>query len=342
MRERQLKLRIATNPYGGNGGIASEHPDVRKWLMQTCEKVKTDPRIESFDISKDIATYVDTPIPMTRNAAVIDARQVGADLLLFVDSDQSPDNMLVADSDAVPFWDTAFDFIYSRWDKGPHVVGAPYLGGDSLHENVFVMRWRNHVSSYEAEVDLKLNQYTREEAAIMSGIHECAALPTGLILYAMPAFDLIEPCPDNIAETISRPLVKRIEAGNNKFTTNQMRELVTHVVHETRRAEKPFFYYEFTDKYEWRKASTEDVTNTRDISLAGLVQLGYNPVHCAWSSWAGHWKPRNVSKPQLISAKEVSRRFTAAVERKQDNKHKLVDVSCKCKDVQHYEQLVCS
>ncbi len=108
-----------------------------------------------------------------------------------------------------------------------------------------------------------------------------------------------------------------------------MRELVVHVVHETRRAEKPFFYYEFTDQYEWQKASTEDVTNTRDISLAGLVQLGYNPVHCAWSSWAGHWKARNVEKPNIITAKEVSRKFVTAIKRKEDGERKLVDIPCK-------------
>ncbi|MEA3351200.1 MAG: hypothetical protein U9Q82_11300 [Chloroflexota bacterium] len=327
MKDRQLKLRIATNPYGGNGGLASEHPDVRKWLMHNCEKIKADPRIEDFSVIRDIATYVDTPIPMTRNAAVMEARQAKADLLLFIDSDQAADSQLGYDPDAVPFWDAAFNFIYARWDKGPYVVGAPYLGGDPHHENVFVMRWRRHVSSFNSEVDLKLDQYTREESHEMSGIHECAALPTGLILYDMRAFDLIEPAPDNVAKTIAGPLVKRIEAGNNQFTAEQMRELVAHVVHETRRAEKPFFYYEFTDRYEWQKASTEDVTNTRDISLAGLAQLGYNPVHCAWSSWAGHWKARNVEKPSIITAKEVSQKFITAANRKQGADYKLKDIS---------------
>ena len=328
MTDRKLKLIIATNPYGGNGGIASECPDVRRWLMRNIPKIQQDPRLEPFDPLRDVFTYVDTPIPMTRNAAVVQSRQAKADLLMFIDSDQVCDSELGEDPDAVPFWDAAFDFIYKRWEKGPHVVGAPYMGGDSNHENVFVMRWRNHVSSWYTEVDFKLGQYSREEAVEMSGIHECAALPTGCILYDMRAFDLIEPCPKDIAARIASPLVKRIEAGNDTFTADQMRELVTHVVHETRCAEQSFFYYEYTDKYQWQKASTEDVTNTRDISLAGITRLGYNPVHCAWSSWAGHWKPRNVRKPRFISAIEVAQRFRTAVDRDKSAKMKLVDLHC--------------
>jgi hypothetical protein len=327
MTDRKLKLRIVTNPYGGNGGGASESPDGRKWINHLDHHVfPNEPRLEPFDPDVDVDDYCDTPIPMTRNAAVLAARHADADLLMFVDSDQVPDTRLGKDADAKPFFQEAFDFIYKHWDKGPHVVGAPYLGGDSGNENVFVMRWRNRVSSFYAEVDLRLDQYTREETDVLSGIHECAALPTGCILYDMRCFNLIEPKPDNVAKTIATPILKRIEAGNNTFTREQMQELVTHVVRETRRSERSFFYYEFTDKYEWQKASTEDVTNTRDISLAGLVQLGYNPVHCAWSSWAGHLKSRNVEKPLIITASEVASRFKNAVLRGISHDKKLVNV----------------
>src|SRR6185369_145762 len=59
--------------------------------------------------------------------------------------------------------------------------------------------------------------------------------------------------------------------------------------------------------------STEDVTNTRDISLAGCVKLGYNPVHCAWDSWIGHHKPWNVGKPQRFMAAQVGNALRRAV-----------------------------
>lgn len=306
--------------------MASTSPLPERWLRWMTPRWMQEERLEPFG-PNNYLEYCDTPITMTRNAAVMAARQQKADLLLFIDSDQVPDTMIGEEPDAKPFWDEAFNFIYNRWDKGPHVVGAPYLGGDPNHENVFVMRWRNRVSSFDAETDFHLDQYTREEAAIMSGIHECAALPTGCILYDMRCFDLIEPKPDNVAETIARPVIKRIEAGNNSFTPEQMQELVTHVVRETRRSEQSFFYYEYTDKYQWQKASTEDVTNTRDISLAGLVQLGYNPVHCAWSSWAGHIKGRVVKKPLIITASEIASRFKNAVTRNVSHDKKLVNVN---------------
>jgi len=322
MLQKKLSLFIATTPYGGNGQASSEHPDVRNWLIQTVRKVASEPRISEWTLE----TYNDTPCPMVRNLAVIDARKAGADLLLFIDSDQSPDNMLVNDSTAIPFWDAAFDFIYRKWEEGPYVVGAPYMGGDAGHENVFVMKWRNFVSSYRNDIDMKLDQYNRNEANAMSGIHECAALPTGLILYAMPVFDLIEPAPDDMAERIAMPLVKRIEAGNNTFTPEQMKELVEFIVHEKTRLEQPYFYYEYTDQYQQKKASTEDITNTRYISIAGILKLGYNPIQCAWSSWAGHWKPRNVSKPVCITASDVAQKFKNALKSGGNSEYKRVDV----------------
>ena len=322
MQNKKLSLVIATTPYGGNGQASSEHPDVRNWLIKTIRKIESDSgRISSYDL----VTYNDTPCHMVRNRAVMDAREAGADLLMFVDSDQSPDDQIGIDANAVPFWDTAFNFIYRKWDKGPHVVGAPYMGGGEGYERVFVSKWRNRVG-YENDIDFHLDSYTREEAVAMSGIQECAALPTGLILYAVPAFDLIEPAPDDMAERIAMPIVKRIEAGNNTFTPEQMKELVEFIVHEKTRLEQPYFYYEYTDQYQQKKASTEDITNTRDISIAGILKLGYNPIQCAWSSWAGHWKPRNVSKPVCITASDVAQKFKNALKSGGNSEYKRVDV----------------
>jgi hypothetical protein len=76
-----------------------------------------------------------------------------------------------------------------------------------------------------------------------------------------------------------------------------------------------WFYYEWTDGYAQQKGSTEDVTATRDASLLGIAALGYNPIHCAWSSWAGHWKPKCCSKPVLLTADCVSKRFVTASDR---------------------------
>ena len=56
----------------------------------------------------------------------------------------------------------------------------------------------------------------------------------------------------------------------------------------------PRFYYEFTDAKHTAKASTEDVTFSRDLDAVGV------PLYCAWDSWAGHWKPKLVVRPERI------------------------------------------
>jgi hypothetical protein len=129
--------------------------------------------------------------------------------------------------------------------------------------------------------------YDRHTSASMMGIQECAALPTGLIMYDMRCFDLTEPKDD---------------------------------------ASKPWFYYEWHDKYAAEKASTEDVTQTRDLSLVGVTKLGYNPVHCNWDAWAGHWKPKCVGKPAILSASSVGHKLKDAWGKGYEGNVKLIDL----------------
>jgi len=344
MKDRQLKLLIAPLVYGSNGGAPAESPDVRDWLLDTAAKIAADRRIESWSVADRnklsgrvwtaldprvaIVNYNRTPTSYARNVAVMDARRTGADLLMFVDSDMVPDNFVGVDSEAVAFWDAAFNFIYENWQKGPLVVGAPYMMGGGDCERVAISRWRSFVSSYEHEFNHKLCAYSREEAVSMAGIQECAALATGLILYTTSAFKLVDPKPDDMVEIITKPLLKRIDAGNRTFTATEVKDLIAYVVRETRHLSKPWFYYEYADIYECDKRSSEDVANTRDISLAGLIRLGYNPVHCAWSSWASHWKMRKVSKPHLIAASDVADRFHHAVERGIEGSERIIEVHC--------------
>lgn len=71
--------------------------------------------------------------------------------------------------------------------------------------------------------------------------------------------------------------------------------------------ESPYFHYEWNDATEAGKASTEDVVFTRDLSMRGVEQ------YCNWDSWAGHWKRKLVGKPQPVTSKAVSTKFTNAV-----------------------------
>lgn len=276
-----FNVAICTFSYGGNGGISSEVPDIREWMVPLVAEATNDPRIASLHVFN----LSDTPITMTRNRAVLIARQKGADILVMVDSDMKPDLYVGIDPTARKFFQSSFDFLVERYHKGPACVGAPYCGPPP-NECVYVFRWQNFQSLHPAP-DFQLEMYDRHTAAKLAGIQECAALPTGLIMYDMRCFDLTEPK----------------ENGDH-----------------------PWFYYEWKDIYASEKASTEDVTQTRDLSLVGINKLGYSPVFCNWDAWAGHWKPKCVGKPVFISPGDVSAKLKSCWEAGVENGVKLFDV----------------
>lgn len=268
---RKLSLMLVTFAYSGNSTGSSLCWPTAEWLIKTAVRLKTEEKFTSR-IDQDrifIKSISDTPITATRNAAIKEAQEGGIDLVLMLDSDMSPDVHVGEHPDAVPFFDTAFDFIYERYEQGPNFVAAPY-GGAPVHENVFGFCWERH-SNLGEEAPFELRQYNREECVYFSGIREAAAAATGLILYDIRCFDLID---------------------------------------------RPYFQYEWTDESQSKKASTEDVQNTRDISMAGLTRYGYNPCNIAWSSWAGHNKNWCVKKPQPYTASMVSKTLTNALSRK--------------------------
>jgi hypothetical protein len=279
MQQRKLNVGLVTFSYGGNGGISSEVPDIREWMVPLVAEASRDPRIENIRIWN----LADTPITMTRNRAVLQAREFGLDVLVMIDSDMKPDL-----EGSKKFFPSSFDFLYDHYDKGPVVIGAPYCGPPPM-ECVYVFEWRDMQTGHP-NPDFQLKMYERTQAVKMAGIQPCAALPTGLIMYDMRAFEVTEPKTEE---------------------------------------DKPWFYYEFPNKYQAEKASTEDVTMTRDLSLAGTEKLGYNPVFCNWDAWAGHWKPKCVGKPQFIEAKHISKKLKDCWEANYDHTVSLVDLKPK-------------
>ena len=253
-----VRVMICRFPYG-----AQEHPDAADWLVPTAIKIREDERVSEIITQR----FNDTPITMTRNQAVETAKHQKADFLLFLDSDQAPDAYLAAnpyrigvDPNAKPFWDSSFDFMVEhRANRGPCLVAAPYMGPPPI-ENCYIFRWRTQASD-DPNQGFSLEQWTREEAALAHGIEQVAALPTGLILIDMMAFDHIKP---------------------------------------------PYFYYEWTDEFERQKASTEDVTFTRDCSLNGV------PCYVNWDAWAGHHKLKNVGRPIILTSDVVSDKMQKA------------------------------
>jgi cephalosporin hydroxylase len=268
MTPRKLNVLFAFFSYNGTSTGTSEVSDLRRWFCQLLHKLKTDPSFTSRIEDIHETTIADTPITMSRNRAVQNARALNCDVLVMVDSDMAPDVRLNKDSSAEPFFDVAFNAIYDHYDRGPITVAAPY-GGAPPHENMFVFRW-DGLCNWGEETGARLEQYTRPEAVQMAGLHEAGALPTGLIAFDIRVFDHVEP---------------------------------------------PYFEYEWEDEFHAYKASTEDVCSTRDISIAIQKQLGYNPLFCAWSSWAGHLKTVCVDKPNLYGVEQITDKLARAVER---------------------------
>lgn len=235
----RFSVLIARFPYGGG-----EYRKATNWLVETVLKIKKDRRVsEVFHFDED-----DTPITMLRNRACKVAKDAGIDYVLMLDNDLHPDYQA-----ASPFWESSFDFLLKH-RHAPAIVAAPYCGPPP-HEAVYVFRWKCFQSDHpNLAGDHKLEMYTREEAATLTGIREVAALPTGLMLFHTEVLDRLPP---------------------------------------------PWFEYEYTDEYQTRKASTEDVYFTRNASFAGV------PVYCNWDAWAGHRKWKTVGKPVTLQPADV-------------------------------------
>lgn len=281
MQARKLRVGFAFFNYGSNGGIASEHPDIRRWAIPTVIAAKCDSRIEDI-VHED---FCDTPITMSRNAAVEWAKSAAVDVLVMIDSDQAPDKYLGADPEAKPFFMSSFDFLYERFDKQLSVIVAPYCGPPSDPvkgglENVYVFRWTNFNTGHN-EWPVKLEAYGRMEAALMTGIANCDTGPTGLCMIDMRIF-----------EHLSYPYFDYEWMDDGK----QCQSCHQHVPGP--RA---------------KKASTEDCFFFRNIALNCCVRLGYNPVFCNWDAWAGHWKPWCVGKPVIVTSDAVGRQLHEAV-----------------------------
>jgi len=294
MQERQLTLGVVCFPYGGSGGTSAEVPCLRQWQSRVVLQAMADKRISPNVWLKD---FSDTPITMTRNRAVKEARAAGVDVLIMVDSDMKPD----CEKGSPEFFPTSFDFLHKHYDKGPSVICAPYCGPPP-DECVYVFRWHQHGNN-KNDLYWKLEMYGREEAALMKGIQSCAAQPTGLIMFDMRAFDLTDP-----QKTYDALLKKGKSVG------------------EAQRLAQGWFYYEWGDVHASEKASTEDVTATRDISMAGILELGYSPIYCNWDCWAGHWKPKCVTKPQIIYADQVNEKYREAVMRSVNMGERIVNL----------------
>lgn len=300
MQKQKLDVLVVMFAFGGNGSVGMQLPSITTWFAKNFHQWKQDDRIGRIAC----ITAGDVPLSMERNRTVRKAMDEGFDVILMLDSDNVPDLYAGHDPAAKPFWETSFNFLYERSCRGlPTVVCAPYCGppphpthGGQENVYVFYAEGNETPANGSPSPGIKFTAYSRDHAAIMTGIQPIAAGPTGVIMYSTDAFKLMPTKPD--VEAVLN------DVATGKIGVGRAKELL---------AMESWFYYEYVDGDCTHKASTEDCTNTREIQLAGIQKHGQPIVFCNWDSWAGHYKPKCVGKPNPLRIEQVSSVFAEAV-----------------------------
>lgn len=300
MQKAKLNVLVAFLAYGGNGNVGMQLPSITMWFAERYLNMHNDDRVGRV-VCK---TYGDVPLSMERNRIVKDAIEGGFDCILMLDSDNVPDLHLGTRPGAKPFWESSFDFLYERKMQGmPTVVCAPYCGPPPHpvkggQENVYVFYAEQCENRDEGapRPAIKFAAYSRDHAAMMTGIQPIAAGPTGVILYSTCALELMPRRVPN-SEVLE-------QYRNGEITLDRALQIIDR---------QSWFYYEYTDADQSQKASTEDVTNTREIQMAGVLKFGNPVVFCNWDAWAGHYKPKCVGAPAPIPVESVTAAFLEAV-----------------------------
>ncbi len=222
----------------------------------------------------------DTPVDMSRNNAVELAKTSGADLLLMVDNDMKPDAYLPSNTNGLGKDSRALPFWLSSFN---------FAWDHRFHKGPCVIFAPYcgpppHENVYVFHwTNMESGAPMDQDMSLSQYGREWATEMTG------------------IRETAAGP------TGLILIDMDVFKEL-----------EPPYFYYEWTDKNHQQKASTEDVTFTRDVSLRGI------PIYCNWDTWAGHWKRKCVGRPIPITSKQISEQFTNTILRKHLNVDRAV------------------
>ena len=93
-KNRTLSVMFATFPYAGNSTGSSLNWPTSEWLTKTFCRLKTEEKFTSRMHALGMDKFADTPITMTRNKAVFEARRQGFDI--FCDSpDGAADGLIL-------------------------------------------------------------------------------------------------------------------------------------------------------------------------------------------------------------------------------------------------------
>ncbi len=189
----KIRLLVVRFSYDGN-----ERVEVGQWIAQNAPILATHPRVEAVFW----ACPIGYPITVQRNSALQSALRNNCHFVLFLDTDMifdvhcSDGGMdyphLPKMPDQRPFMPAALDFALEH--PGPCVIAAPYCSGPP-QERVLVHRF----SEFEQESanapteGLRLECFTREEAATRTGYEMVAALPTGMMLIDTRVTQVLHP-----------------------------------------------------------------------------------------------------------------------------------------------------
>jgi hypothetical protein len=245
----------------------SESPDITDWLVETMIKAHDDLRISRINHIR----IDDTPITMGRNQVLYQAQINDSDIVVMIDSDIKPDAYLRSNPNRIGQDDTAVPF----WDTA---------------------------------LDCILESRERDEIAVI-GAPYCGPPPIENV-YVFHWDDLESYGPGDEYTNFKLSQYSR-HAVTTMKGIQTVAALPTGLIMLDVRAlsltSPPYTYYEWSDKYEMEKSSTEDVTFTRDLSLNGAR------LYCTWSSWAGHWKRKCVGKPAVLTGEQMSHKFREAL-----------------------------
>lgn len=177
----KAKVLVNVFTYAGQVGAGAF-----RYCCKLIPEAQTHPRVEYVAIGDSLGY----PTDRVRNGVAKQALDQGYHFLLMIDDDQIPDHLVGVDPDARPFFSTALDFLYAQ--PGPAVVGAPYTGAPP-QQRVMVMRDRDDQPDAPAGWGKRLDSYTREEAAVMTGVTRVAALPTGCLMIDLRCLAVLPP-----------------------------------------------------------------------------------------------------------------------------------------------------
>lgn len=145
------------------------------------------PRVENVVVSYSHGY----PTTRCRNYVAQKAKTDGFHVLLMLDDDMRPDVELGRDAGAKPFLQTALDFMLAH-ESGPCVVGAPYCGSPP-EQRVMVMKNVAYAPDMPGGAGVKIQSYSRDEAAVQTGVGRVSALPTGCLLIDLRVLDILPP-----------------------------------------------------------------------------------------------------------------------------------------------------